>query len=150
MRIENISKEHLKIIQNPHYNRGAGFNPCLDCHLLMLKTAQKIMTSEGYDLVATGEVLGQRPLSQNQKALEILEKESNLEQKLLRPLSAKLLPITLSEKEGIINREKLYAIEGRARAIQYELAKYFGFEEIPQPGGGCILADLEYGRRLKN
>ena len=149
LRVEDIGEEHLETIRNPRYGRGAGMNSCIDCHALMLKTARKITESEGFDFVATGEVLGERPMSQNRKSLDIVESEAGLSGKLLRPLSAKLLPPTEVEKKGLVDRKRLYGISGRTRAIQYELAKYFGIKDIPQPGGGCILTDPDYGRRLK-
>ncbi len=149
LRIEDIAAAHLEIVKNPRFGRGAGVNPCIDCHLLMLKTAKKIMEAEGYDLIATGEVLGERPMSQNRQSLDILEREAGLAGKLLRPLSAKFFPPTEAEEKGLVNRERLRGISGRTRTVQYELAKHFDIKDIPQPGGGCILTDPEYGQRMK-
>ncbi len=149
LRVEDISEIHLDIVKNPSYGHGAGMNPCIDCHLLMLKRAKRIMEGEGYDFIATGEVLGERPMSQNRQSLDIVEKAAGLAGELLRPLSAKLMPVTLAEIDGRVERQKLYGISGRKRAPQYELAKYFGINDIPQPGGGCILTDPEYGKRMK-
>jgi len=149
LRVADIAKEHLEIVKNSRYGRGAGANPCIDCHLLMLKTAKAIMENEGFDFVATGEVMGQRPMSQNKLSLEIVERESGLVGKLLRPLSAKILRPTEVEIKGLVNRERLYGLSGRSRKPQLELAKQFGLKEIPQPGGGCILTEPEYGKRLK-
>ena len=149
LRVEDIRVLHLEIVKNPHYGHGAGVNPCIDCHLLMLKTAKRIMEAEGFDFIATGEVLGERPMSQNRQSLDIIEKEAGLAGKLLRPLSAKLLPVTEAEADGRVDRTKLYGISGRARNEQYELAGHFSIKDIPQPGGGCILTDPEYGRRMK-
>jgi len=149
LRVHDLSLPHLAIVKRPHYGHGAGMNPCIDCHLLMLKTAGEIMAREGFDFVATGEVLGERPMSQNRLSLDIIEKESGLTGRLLRPLSAKLLPKTVAEEKGLIDRDKLYDISGRSRAVQYELARRFNMTNIPQPGGGCLLTEPEYGRRLK-
>lgn len=149
LRAVDISVPHLEIVRNPRYGRGGAVNPCIDCHLLMLKTAKAIMDAEGYDLVATGEVLGERPMSQNKQSLDIVERESGLAGILLRPLSAKLMPPTAAETKGLVDRNKLYAISGRSREPQMRLAGEFGITYIPQPGGGCILTEDDYGRKLK-
>ena len=124
-------------------------NPCIDCHLLMLKEAKKIAREAKYDFVATGEVLGQRPMSQNIRALELIEKKANLEGKILRPLSAKALPETEMEKSGMVDREKLLGISGRSRKEQMALAKKYGVKYYPTPAGGCILTDSEYSKKLR-
>jgi len=144
----DFSGEHLKVIKNPCYGRGAGMNPCIDCHLLMLKCAKIIAKKENFDIIATGEVLGQRPMSQNFRALELIEKKAGLTGKILRPLSAKVLPETEMEKSGKIDREKLLAISGRGRKEQMELAKKFGVKNYPSPAGGCILTEKEYSKKL--
>lgn len=149
LKVINISKEHLEIVKNPKFGYGASMNPCLDCHILMLKKAKEIMEKEKFDFVATGEVLGERPMSQNKKALELVEKESSLSGYLLRPLSAKLLKPTIPEEKGLVNREKLLDIKGRSRKRQIELAKKFKIKWYPSPAGGCILTDLEFGKRLR-
>ena len=148
LKIVDISEEHFEIVKNPKYGYGKSINPCIDCRVLMLKKAKEIMEKEGFDFVATGEVLGERPMSQNRKALKIVEKESGLEGYLLRPLSAKLLEPTLPEKLRLVDRSKLLAIKGRSRKKQIELAKKFGLK-YPQPSGGCILTDLNFGKKLK-
>lgn len=148
LKIVDISEEHFEIVKNPKYGYGKSINPCIDCRVLMLKKAKEIMEKEGFDFVATGEVLGERPMSQNKKALKIVEKESGLEEYLLRPLSAKLLKPTISEKLGLVDRSRLLAIKGRSRKKQIELAKKFGLK-YPQPSGGCILTDLNFGKKLK-
>jgi len=107
------------------------------------------MEKEGFDFVATGEVVGQRPMSQTRQSLETIDRQSGLAGKILRPLSAKLLPPTEAEIKGLVDRDKLYDLSGRSRKGQLALAKIFGIENIPQPGGGCILTDPEYARRLK-
>ncbi len=148
LKVVDISEEHFEIVKKPKYGYGRSMNPCIDCHVLMLKKAKEIMEKEGFDFIATGEVLGERPMSQNRKALKIVEKESGLEGYLLRPLSAKLLEPTIPEKLGLVDRIKLLAIKGRSRKKQIELAKKFGLK-YPQPSGGCILTDLNFGKKLK-
>ncbi|MDD5569425.1 MAG: asparagine synthase-related protein [Candidatus Pacebacteria bacterium] len=145
----DFGKKHLAMLKAPRFGRGSAINPCIDCHLLMFKEAKKIMKAEGYDFVATGEVLGERPMSQNARALELLEKESGLKGLLLRPLSAKVLPETSPEKKGLVNREKLYGISGRGRKAQLELTNQFHIKEFPTPAGGCILTDKNYSDNLK-
>jgi tRNA U34 2-thiouridine synthase MnmA/TrmU len=149
LRIEDISKEHLEIVKKPKFGWGTSMNPCLDCHILMLKKAKEIMEKEKFDFVATGEVLGERPFSQTRNALAIVERESSLKGYLLRPLSAKLLEPTIPEKKGLVKREKLFDIQGRSRKKQIELAKKFKIKWYPQPSGGCILTDLEFGKKLR-
>jgi len=149
LRIVDIGKEHLKIVKKPRYGYGKNMNPCLDCHLLMLRKAKEIMKKEKFDFVATGEVLGERPFSQNRQALEILEKKSTLSGYLLRPLSAKLLKPTIPEQKGWVNRKKLLAIEGRSRKIQLALAKKYKLKDFPTPAGGCCLTDPQFSQRLK-
>jgi len=148
LRVEDFSKEHLKMLKNPKHGRGKAINPCIDCHLLMIKTAGKIMKKEGYDFIATGEVLGQRPMSQNINSLNLIEKESGLKGLIVRPLSVKVLPSTIPEKLGIIKRENFYDISGRSRNRQIELAKKFKIKEYPSPAGGCILTDINYSKKL--
>ena len=148
LRIEDFSREHLKIVKNPKHGRGGGINPCIDCHLLMIKKAGKIMKKEGYDFIATGEVLGQRPMSQNINSLNLIDKESGLKGLIIRPLSLKVLPATIPEKLGLIKRDHFYDISGRGRFRQIELAKKFKIKEYPSPSGGCILTDDNYSKRL--
>jgi len=149
LRVEDISHQHLEAVKHPNFGYGTAVNPCIDCHLLMLKTAKMIMEKEGFDFIATGEVLGERPMSQNRQSLEIIEKRSGLSGKLLRPLSAKLLPETTVEASGLVDREKLFAISGRSRKPQMEIARNLSIKYFPQPGGGCILTETDFGRRLR-
>ncbi|MBU2592758.1 methionyl-tRNA formyltransferase [Patescibacteria group bacterium] len=146
--IVDFSKEHLKIVKNPKHGHGKAINPCIDCHLLMIKTAKKILEKENFDFVATGEVLGQRPFSQNKQALLTIAKESNLKGRLVRPLSAKLLATTLPEKKGWIKKEGLFDIRGRSRKRQTALAEKIGLK-FPQPAGGCLLTEIEFAKKLK-
>jgi tRNA U34 2-thiouridine synthase MnmA/TrmU len=149
LKIVDISREHLAVLKNPQYGYGKNMNPCIDCHILMLKKAREIMEKEGYDFVATGEVLDERPMSQNKKALGLIEKESGLGGYLLRPLSAKLLRPTVPEEKGWIDRKELLDIVGRSRKKQMALAEKFGLEEYPTPSGGCLLTDPQFSERLK-
>jgi len=144
----DFSDKHLEMVKNPKYGYGKNMNPCIDCHALMLKGAKKIMDDEGYDFIATGEVLGQRPMSQNKEALETVAKYSGVGEKLVRPLSAKLLNITEPEKAGKIIRGKLLNISGRTRDKQLELVKKYGIKEYASPGGGCLLTDPIFSDRL--
>jgi len=137
-------------VKKPKFGWGASMNPCLDCHILMLKKVKEIMEKEKFDFVATGEVLGERPFSQTRGALLTVERESSLKGYLLRPLSAKLLEPTIPEKKGLVKREKLFDIQGRSRKRQIELAKKFKIKWYPQPAGGCILTDLEFGKKLRD
>ena len=149
LKVVDFSKTHLKIIKEPNYGYGKGMNPCIDCHLLMLKKAKEIKRKKKYDFIATGEVLGQRPFSQNKQALFEIEKKAGLNKQILRPLSAKLLPETFIGEKNLVKRENLFAIQGKSRKHQLALAKKFKIKEFPSPAGGCILCELEYSKRLK-
>lgn len=148
-RVEDISPEHLEIIKKPKYGYGRAMNPCIDCHLLMIRKAGEIMKKKKFDFVATGEVLGQRPMSQNKQSLEIIDKNSGIVGKLLRPLSAKLLPETEVEKNGSVDRENLLDLRGRSRKGQIVLVKKYGVKYFPSPSGGCVLTEKEFGIKLK-
>ncbi len=143
LKVVDISKDHLKMIKSPKYGRGVGMNPCVDCHLLMLKKAKQIMKKDKYDFLATGEVLGQRPFSQSNQALDLIERKAGLRGSILRPLSDKLLKETKFGKEGF------YGISGKSRKEQLKLAKEFQIKNIPMPGGGCILTDSNFSFKLK-
>jgi len=147
---KDITDEHFLIVKDPLYGYGRTMNPCIDCHALMLKTAGKLMQDEGFDFIFTGEVLGERPMSQNQRALDIVAETSGHKRYILRPLSAKLLPPTEPELKGQVNRGKLLDIQGRSRKIQIKLAKEFGIKEYPNPAGGCLLTDPGFSKRLKD
>ena len=144
----SLFRKYMNMIKKPEFSRGAGMNPCIDCHLFMLKEAKRLAKGTGAEIIATGEVLGERPLSQNRRALAIIEKEAGLGGRLLRPLSAKLLPETEAEKRGWIDRSKLLDMQGRRRARQIALAKKYGIT-FPAPAGGCLLTDREFSRRLR-
>ncbi|MDO8240416.1 MAG: 7-cyano-7-deazaguanine synthase [Candidatus Moranbacteria bacterium] len=149
LRSVNFADMHCEVVKNPKRGYGKAMNPCIDCHLLMIREAGKIMREEGFDFVATGEILGQRPMSQNLNALNLIAKESGLEGRLLRPLSAKLLEETEVEKQGLVDREQLLDISGRSRQRQFELVKELNVEYYPSPGGGCMLTEIEFGKKLK-
>lgn len=141
--------EYLDMLVRPRYGYGANANPCVDCRIFMMSRAREIMEAEGAAFVFTGEVLGQRPKSQRRDTLRIIERESGLDGRLLRPLSAKLLPPTIPEKEGLVDRERLEAISGRSRLRQMELAKELGVVDWPQPAGGCCyLTDESFSRKF--
>ncbi|MEO0132299.1 MAG: tRNA 4-thiouridine(8) synthase ThiI [candidate division WOR-3 bacterium] len=150
IQIIELKDDYIKLIKNPKYGYGKNLNPCIDCHMYMLRLAKQIMESENADFVFTGEVLDERPMSQNRQALEIIEKESGLEGKLLRPLSAQLLAPTVAELEGKIKRELLGCIRGRSRKPQLELARKFGITSFPQPAGGCLLTEPSFAGRLRD
>ncbi len=143
----DFSDEHLELIKNPPRGYGKAANPCIDCHLLMLKRAYEILKREKFDFVATGEVIGERPFSQNKQAMVLIARESGLNDLLLRPLSAKILSPTLPEENGWVNRDKLMNIKGRSRQKQIALAKKYQLD-YPQPGGGCLLCEPEFAKKL--
>ena len=144
---KKLFREYLKIIKNPKYGTGVGMNPCIDCRIFILKKAKKFADNKKFNIIVTGEVLGERPLSQTKKALELIEKKSGLENRLLRPLSAKFFSETQAEKEKLVNREKFYDICGRKRQRQIALAKKFGIS-YPSPAGGCLLCEKLYCKKL--
>jgi len=149
VRQEDVSAAYIPaVLLNPRYGYGQGMNPCIDCHLFMLRLARRLMIAEEAHFVITGEVLGQRPMSQHKQALELLERESGLGDLLVRPLSAAFLEPTRPELSGWLDREALPRIRGRGRKIQMQLAADFGITEYPQPAGGCLLPDPSYSRRL--
>ncbi|EKE29803.1 MAG: thiamine biosynthesis protein-like protein [uncultured bacterium (gcode 4)] len=148
--VHNFTEEQFKIIKNPKFWHGKNLNPCLDCHILMLKEAKKIMKEIWADFIITGEVLGQRPKSQRRETFPIIDKESDLEWLVLRPLSAKIMDETIPEKNGWVDREKLLWIWGRWRKTQISMAKWIWWEDFPTPAGWCLLTDLWYATRLKN
>jgi len=150
LKIIDFSEKHSKIVKKPKYGYGRNLNPCIDCHILMLKKTKEIMKKKKFDFVATGEVLAERPMSQSKKNLLLIRKKSSLNNYLLRPLSAKLLEPTVPEKKGLVNREKLLAIAGRSRKEQIKLAKKYGLKEYPTPAGGCLLTDSAFSQRLKD
>ncbi|HID96358.1 MAG TPA: hypothetical protein EYP53_09945 [Candidatus Latescibacteria bacterium] len=150
LKVFNIAEEYLGIVKNPRYGYGKNMNPCIDCRIMMHRKAKEYMQMVGASFVITGEVLGQRPMSQHKAALRIIERDSGLEGLVLRPLSAKLLPPTIPEEQGLIDRERLLAISGRSRKPQMALATRYGINDYPSPAGGCLLTDPGFARRMKD
>jgi tRNA-specific 2-thiouridylase len=148
--VENITPIYLKMLTNPRCGYGKHMNPCMDCHALMFNLAGKIMKEKGFDFLFSGEILGQRPMSQTMNSLRYVEKKSGFEGYILRPLSAKKLPETIPEQQGMVNRDLLMNISGRSRKPQMKLAKEFGIVNYPPPAGGCLLTDKGYASRLKD
>lgn len=146
----DITAEYLEMFRSPRHGYGANMNPCVDCKILMLKKAKEMLIQTGASFLVTGEVLGERPMSQRKDALNIIEKQAGVRGILLRPLSAKLLEPTLPEKEGVVDREKLLDIKGRSRKPQIELAAKFSIKEYPNPAGGCLLTDPGFTNRVKD
>lgn len=142
-------QEYLAILKKPKYGHGSAINPCIDCHIFMLKKARELMPKLKVKFIATGEVLNERPMSQHLGALKLVEKESRLQGKLLRPLSARLLPETEAEKRGLVDRSKLLDIQGRSRHRQLELAEKWRLS-FPTPGGGCLLCEQEFAKKLRD
>jgi len=149
LEIIDISEDYYRIVLSPKFGYGKNVNPCIDCRIFMLQKAKEIMEKEGYHFVITGEVLYQRPMSQTPERLKLIEKEAGLEGYILRPLSAKVLPPTIPEIKGWVDREKLLGIKGRSRKVQIELAKKFGLEYEQPAGGCCYLTDENYAFRFK-
>jgi len=150
VKLMHLGEKFIDIVRNPRYGYGKNMNPCIDCRILMLQEARKFMELSGADFIVTGEVLGQRPKSQFKNGLNIVERDSGLKGWLVRPLSAKLLPQTIPEKNGLLDREQLETISGRSRSRQMELAEEYGLEDYPSPAAGCLLTDASYSRRLKD
>ncbi len=138
------------VLFEPKYGYGKNFNPCIDCHANMFRWALRLLDRYDAKFVISGEVVGQRPMSQRVVALKQVEELSGGKDLILRPLSAKLLPPTLPEREGWVDREKLLGIEGRGRAVQLELARKWGITEYETPAGGCLLTDPHFGKKMKD
>lgn len=150
LKVFNVSEEYLNVVKYPKHGYGRNMNPCIDCRIFMLKKTKAYMEEVGAAFIVTGEVLGQRPMSQRKDAMRLIEKEGGLEGFILRPLSAKVLPTTIPEKEGWVDREKLLNLSGRSRKPQIELAEHFGIRDYPCPAGGCLLTDPGFAKRIKD
>ncbi|WBW98468.1 tRNA 4-thiouridine(8) synthase ThiI [Oceanirhabdus sp. W0125-5] len=152
MRLEvvDFSEEHFEMVKNPKHGHGKNMNPCIDCHAMMMTHAGRLLEKFDADFIITGEVLGQRPMSQNKGALSTVLKTSGVGEKILRPLCAKNLPETEMEKSGLVDREKLMDIKGRSRKIQMALAEKWNIKDYPSPAGGCKLTEPGYSNRLKD
>jgi tRNA U34 2-thiouridine synthase MnmA/TrmU len=148
--VKPIFDVYMAMLRNPPAGYGKLMNPCMDCHTLMFRLAGEIMAGRGFDFLFSGEVLGQRPMSQTKPSLRYVEKHSGLGGYILRPLSARLLPETIPEQQGLVDRGRLLAIHGRGRRDQIALAEKFGISDYPAPAGGCLLTDKGFSARLKD
>ena len=149
LKVKDLTQRHLEIVRRPRHGYGGNMNPCIDCHSLMFRVAGEMLKKEHADFVISGEVLGQRPMSQNKKALSLVALESGIDKLLVRPLSAKHLEITIPEEAGWVSRELLMDFQGRSRKPQMKLAKRLNISEYPSPGGGCLLTEKAFSRRLR-
>jgi tRNA U34 2-thiouridine synthase MnmA/TrmU len=150
LKVFEISQEYFEVVKNPKYGYGKNLNPCLDCRIFMFKKAAQYMREVGASFLITGEVLGERPMSQRKETMRIIESDSGLEGLILRPLSARLLEPSIPEKEGLIDRQKLLSIKGRSRKPQMQLAKELGINDYPCPAGGCLLTDAGFANRMRD
>ena len=148
IRIENITEEYVQMLKKPQRGYGKNMNPCLDCHTFMFLKAGKLLEEEEASFLFSGEVVGQRPMSQTKNSLRYVEKHSGFDSYIVRPLSGRILPETIPEKKGWIKREDLLALSGRSRKPQFRLAEKYNITDYPAPGGGCLLTDKVYSRRL--
>lgn len=146
--VRDISEDMARLVLAPRYGHGSNANPCLDCKQMMYGKAAREMEQQQAQFIATGEVLGQRPMSQHRQAFQQMESGAGVEGLVVRPLSGKLLPPTLPEREGLIDREDMLDIQGRSRKRQMSLAAEWGIEDYPQPAGGCKLTDPNYAERI--
>ena len=150
LKILEVEQDYLRMLRNPKHGYGKNLNPCVDCKIFILKKAKKYAKEIGADFLFTGEVLGERPMSQHGPALKVIAEESGLKGKLLRPLSAKLMAETAAEKKGLVDRNRLLSIQGRSRKPQFALAAEYGITVYPSPAGGCLLTCEEYCKKLRD
>jgi tRNA-uridine 2-sulfurtransferase len=150
LRVAPVGPVHLELVKQPDHGYGSNMNPCIDCHAFMFKHAGQVMEAEGFDFLYSGEVLGQRPMSQNKQALVTVARISGYRDSILRPLSAQKLPITPMEESGLVNRELLLDFSGRSRKPQMALADELEVTDYPAPAGGCLLTEPGFSRRLKD
>jgi tRNA U34 2-thiouridine synthase MnmA/TrmU len=146
----NADVDYLKMVRKPEHGYGKNMNPCIDCRIFIVKKAKKCAEEMGASFIFTGEVLDERPMSQHFKAMKIIEEEAGLKDRILRPLSARVLPETVVEKKGLVDRKKLLGIRGRSRKPQIKLAEEFNVKEYPGPAGGCLLTYKEYADKLRD
>lgn len=145
----HLAEKFIGIVKNPRYGHGKNMNPCIDCRILMLKETKELMKMTGADFIITGEVLGQRPMSQRKETFPLIDREAGLEGYVLRPLTALNLRPTIPEQKGLVKRDMLYGFRGRTRKPQMSLADEFGLRDYPAPAGGCLLTDPIYSYRLR-
>jgi tRNA U34 2-thiouridine synthase MnmA/TrmU len=150
IKVMNKGLDYLEVVRKPRHGYGKGVNPCVDCRIFLLRTAREYMAESGADFVITGEVLGQRPMSQRRDTLRVIERESGLEGLLLRPLSAKHFSPTIPEQQGWVDRQKLLAIQGRSRKLQMQLAEELDVRNYPCPAGGCLLTETSFAPKVKD
>lgn len=150
LRIEAPYDEYIKMLKNPKHGYGKNMNPCIDCKILFLMLASKIFEKENYDFIATGEVNGQRPMSQRSDMIKHIEKESGLVNNIIRPLSSSYFPPSIAQQKGLVDSSKLLNINGRSRKEQLALAKKFNIEKYQTPAGGCSFTEEPYAKRLKD
>ena len=150
LEVVDFSEEHFELVKNPKHGYGKNMNPCIDCHAMMMRYSGELLKKFEADFIITGEVINQRPMSQNAGALNTVKKESGFSDKILRPLCAKLLPPTEMEESGMVDREKLMNINGRSRKVQMELAEKWNIKDYPSPAGGCKLTEPGYSKRLRD
>jgi hypothetical protein len=148
--VEEIGEIHLDVLKNPRYGYGKNLNPCIDCHALMFQLAARHVFNGDFDFLFSGEVLGQRPMSQNYNALQAVAKHAGCADIILRPLCARLLPETPMEKQGLVDREKLLDIQGRSRKRQEAYARQWGLTDYPGSGGGCLLTEKSFTGKLRD
>ena len=149
LHLVDVVDDYRDVVLNPRYGYGANLNPCLDCKIFMVRRALEWTREHGFDFIASGEVVGQRPMSQRKDTMPVVQRDSGAEDLLLRPLCAKNLPLTLPEREGWVDRERLFDFSGRSRKPQMALAKRYGLDNYAQPAGGCcFLTDPQYALKL--
>jgi tRNA U34 2-thiouridine synthase MnmA/TrmU len=150
IKVMHKGPDYLEIIRNPRHGYGQGMNPCIDCRIYLLRRAKEYLAESGADFIITGEVLGQRPMSQRRDTLRLIERESGLEGLILRPLSARHFEPTIPEQEGWVDRNRLLAIKGRSRKEQFELAEELDVRNYPCPAGGCLLTQTSFVPRIRD
>lgn len=150
LKIIDLGQPYIELIRSPKHGYGKNINPCIDCKIFMLEKAKNIMQNMDAPFVVTGEVLGQRPMSQRRDTLNVIERDSGLKGMILRPLSAALLPPTIAEQKGLIDRGKLLSISGRGRTVQLKLAEKYGITGFSAPAGGCLLTDKNFSDKLRD
>lgn len=148
LKIIQKGMEYVELVRNPKYGYGKNLNPCIDCRIYMFKIARQVMKEEGADFIITGEVLGQRPMSQRREAMDLIDRDGHVEEMILRPLSAKFFPPSPMELEGWVDREKLLNLSGRSRSEQMKWAKDLRLKGYSAPAGGCLLTDANFSTRL--
>jgi len=150
LKVINITKEYLEVVKSPKHGYGSNMNPCIDCRIFIFKKAKEYMEQQGASFLITGEVVGQRPMSQKKATIRHIEKEADLNGLVVRPLSAKILEPSIPEKNGWVDREKFLDIAGRGRKPQFQLAADFNIKDYPCPAGGCLLTDPGFAKKAKD